>query len=193
MNRALPERSSGRASGVRACAVFRCGTRDRDKAIHDVAAALGYSRVGNNIRDVLDDDIRTAVQNHGGGHVNHSLFWSIMKKGGGGEPAGDLAKAITSAFGELAKLKESLNDNGVKRFGSGWSWLVVSKGALKTYSTANQDSPFSQGDTPILGIDVWEHAYYLKYQNKRADYLTAWWNVVNWDEVAARYAAAMKV
>lgn len=145
------------------------------------------------LRDItaVPEDIRAAVQNHGGGHHNHSLFWTIMKQGGGGEPAGDLARAIESSFGGLSKLKEIINANGMKRFGSGWSWLVVSKdGSLKAYSTANQDSPLMQGDTPILGVDVWEHAYYLKYQNRRGDYLTAWWDVVYWDEVAARHAAA---
>lgn len=139
----------------------------------------------------LPQDIQTAVRNHGGGHHNHTLFWSVMKKDGGGEPKGDLAKAIDGAFANFAALKEKLNDAAMKRFGSGWGWLVVGKdGKLAVISTANQDSPLMDGQTPILGVDVWEHAYYLKYQNRRADYLAAWWNVVNWDEVAARFAAA---
>ncbi len=157
-------------------------------------AELAGKKLNDLLRDIksVPEDIRTAVQNHGGGHANHSLFWMTMKKGGGGEPTGDLAKAIEGSFGGLVKLKETINDNGLKRFGSGWSWLVVSADKkLKAYSTANQDSPLMQSDTPILGIDVWEHAYYLKYQNKRGDYLAAWWNVVNWDEVASRYAAAI--
>ena len=142
----------------------------------------------------VPDDIRTAVQNHGGGHANHSLFWSIMKKGGGGEPGGALGKAIGETFGTVDKLRDTLNDNAVKRFGSGWSWLTVNKdGKLKAYSTANQDSPLTQGDNPILGIDVWEHAYYLKYQNKRADYLAAWWNVVDWDAVTHRHTMALEL
>ncbi len=144
------------------------------------------------INTVLED-IRGAVRNNGGGHHNHSLFWTIMKAGGGGQPAGDLAKAIDAECGGFAKLKEIVTNNGMTRFGSGWSWVVVGKDKkLKAYSTANQDSPFMEGETPILGVDVWEHAYYLKYQNLRKNYLDAWWNVVNWDEVAARYAKAKK-
>jgi superoxide dismutase, Fe-Mn family len=143
--------------------------------------------------NAVPEDIRTAVRNNGGGHHNHSLFWTIMKKGGGGQPSGDLAAAINAAFGGFDKFKETVTNNGMTRFGSGWSWLVVGKDKkLKAYSTANQDSPLIEGDTPILGIDVWEHAYYLKYQNKRNEYLAAWWNVVSWNEVAARYATAKK-
>ncbi len=143
--------------------------------------------------NTVPEAIRGAVRNNGGGHANHSLFWTIMKKGGGGEPKGDLAAAITTECGGTAKLKEIVTGNGMTRFGSGWSWVVVGKdGKLKTYSTANQDSPLMEGDTPILGVDVWEHAYYLKYQNMRKNYLDAWWNTVNWDEVAARYAQAKK-
>ncbi|MGA2220196.1 MAG: superoxide dismutase [Verrucomicrobiia bacterium] len=139
----------------------------------------------------VPEDIRGAVRNNGGGHHNHSLFWTIMKKGGGGEPMGELAAAINSTFGGFAKFKETITNNGMTRFGSGWSWLVIGKDKkLKTYSTANQDSPLMEGDVPILGVDVWEHAYYLKYQNKRNEYLAAWWNTVNWDEVAARFAKA---
>ena len=139
----------------------------------------------------VPEDIRGAVRNNGGGHHNHSLFWTIMKKGGGGEPMGELAAAINSTFGGFAKFKETITNNGMTRFGSGWSWLVIGKDKkLKTYSTANQDSPLTEGDVPILVVDVWEHAYYLKYQNKRNEYLAAWWNTVNWDEVAARFAKA---
>ena len=139
-----------------------------------------------NINDV-PEAIRTAVRNNVGGHVNHTMFWEIMGPGGGGEPTGELASAINSAFGSFADLKAKINDAGVKRFGSGWSWLVMGKdGKLQVISTANQDSPLMDGQTPILGVDVWEHAYYLKYQNLRAKYLEAWWNTVNWAEVAKR-------
>ena len=141
--------------------------------------------------DVIPEDKRTAVRNNAGGHANHSLFWQIMSPDGGGEPSGDLARAIDNAFGSLDELKSAVNDGGAKRFGSGWTWLVKDRaGALSIMSTPNQDSPITEGRTPILGIDVWEHAYYLKYQNKRPDYLAAWWNVVNWDEVGRRYAEA---
>jgi len=141
--------------------------------------------------DRLPEDRRTAARNNGGGHANHSLFWQIMKPGGGGDPSGALAGAVESAFGSVDALREQLNDAGVKRFGSGWSWLVVRGGALEVVSTPNQDSPLMDGATPVLGIDVWEHAYYLNYQNRRPDYLKAWWDVVNWDEVARRYDAAV--
>jgi Fe-Mn family superoxide dismutase len=140
--------------------------------------------------DRLPDDRRTAARNNGGGHANHSLFWQIMKPGGGGEPTGALADAISKAFGDADALKAQVNDAGVKRFGSGWTWLIVDGGSLSIVSTPNQDSPLMDGKTPILGIDVWEHAYYLKYQNRRPDYLAAWWDVVNWDEVGRRYNAA---
>jgi len=141
----------------------------------------------------VPDDIKGAVRNNGGGHHNHSLFWTIMKKGGGGEPTGALGDAIKAAFGDFAKFKDTVTNYGVTRFGSGWSWLVVGKdGKLKAYSTANQDSPLMEGEAPILGVDVWEHAYYLKYQNLRKNYLDAWWNTVNWDTVAARFAKAKK-
>jgi Fe-Mn family superoxide dismutase len=142
------------------------------------------------ILDTLPEDIRTAVRNNAGGHANHSLFWEIMGPNGGGAPSGGLASAIESTFGGLDDLKAAVNDAGVKRFGSGWTWLVSDGGTLSVMSTANQDSPISEGKTPILGIDVWEHAYYLNYQNKRPDYLAAWWNVVNWDEVAKRFEQA---
>jgi superoxide dismutase, Fe-Mn family len=141
--------------------------------------------------DRLPEDRRTAARNNGGGHANHSLFWQIMKPGGGGDPSGALAGAIESIFGSAAALREQLNDAGVKRFGSGWSWLAVRGGSLEVVSTPNQDSPLMDGATPVLGIDVWEHAYYLNYQNRRPDYLKAWWDVVNWDEVARRYDTAV--
>ncbi|MEM9593241.1 MAG: superoxide dismutase [Acidobacteriota bacterium] len=137
--------------------------------------------------DSLPESIRTAVRNNGGGHANHSLFWDVMGPNGGA-PSGDLADAIQRDFGGLDKLKEQLNGAGMGRFGSGWSWLVKDGDRLAVMSTPNQDSPLTEGKTPILGVDVWEHAYYLHYQNRRADYLSAWWNVVAWDRVAARFA-----
>jgi len=141
--------------------------------------------------DAVPEAVRTAVRNNGGGYANHSLFWTVMSPDGGGEPDGDLAAAIDSAFGSFSDFKDRLTSAAGGQFGSGWGWLVVSgAGDVKVYSTANQDSPYMQGDTPILGVDVWEHAYYLKYQNKRPEYLAAWWNTVNWGEVARRYADA---
>ena len=135
----------------------------------------------------IPEDIKAAVRNNGGGHVNHTMFWEIMGPGGG-EPTGALAEAITSTFGSLDALKAAVNDAGVKRFGSGWTWLVkTADGKLAVVSTANQDNPMSEGHFPILGNDVWEHAYYLKYQNKRPDYLAAWWNTVNWEAVGKRF------
>ncbi len=134
------------------------------------------------------EDVRTAVRNNGGGHYNHRLFWQMMKKGGGGEPKAELGKAIEKHFGNFADLKTKFTDAAMKTFGSGWAWLVLHEGKLAIESTPNQDTPLSTGKQPLLGLDVWEHAYYLKYQNKRADYITAWWNVVNWDFVAERYA-----
>jgi len=140
----------------------------------------------------VPEDIRTAVRNNGGGHHNHSLFWTIMRPPSetGGESGGALADAITKTFGTVAKFKELLSAAATGRFGSGWAWLVVSGGSLEVLSTANQDSPLMDGKGPILGLDVWEHAYYLKYQNRRPDYIAAWWNVVNWEEVAKRYTAS---
>lgn len=135
-------------------------------------------------------DIKGAVQNHGGGHANHSLFWQILSPTGGGQPSGELAAAINKQCGSFEQFKTAFSNAAAARFGSGWAWLVVSGGVLKVYSTANQDSPIMQGDKPILGLDVWEHAYYLKYQNKRPDYIAAFWNVVNWKKVAELYAAA---
>lgn len=138
--------------------------------------------------DAVPEGARTAVRNNGGGHANHTLFWELMTPGGSKEPTGKLAEAITKTFGDLDSLKKQINDAGAKRFGSGWAWLVSDdSGALSVISTPNQDSPLMEGKTPLLGVDVWEHAYYLKYQNRRADYLAAWWNVVNWDKVAERY------
>jgi len=140
--------------------------------------------------DSIPEDKRTAVRNNGGGHANHTLFWEIMGPNGGGDPSGDLGDAIADAFGGVAELKTAVNDAGVKRFGSGWTWLVWDGTGLAVKSTPNQDTPVMEGQEPLLGIDVWEHAYYLNYQNRRPDYLEAWWNVVNWDAVAARFAAA---
>jgi Fe-Mn family superoxide dismutase len=140
--------------------------------------------------DSIPEDKRMAVRNNGGGHANHTLFWEIMGPNGGGDPSGDLGDAIADAFGGVAELKAAVNDAGVKRFGSGWTWLVWDGTGLAVKSTPNQDTPVMDGDAPLLGIDVWEHAYYLNYQNRRPDYLEAWWNVVNWDAVAANLAAA---
>jgi superoxide dismutase, Fe-Mn family len=155
------------------------GTEWVDRPVEEVLQSL----------DSLPEEIRTAVRNNAGGHANHALFWELMSPNGGGEPEGQLAEAITSAFGSLDALVEQVNDAGVKRFGSGWTWLVVDGGSLAVTSTPNQDTPISEGKTPILGIDVWEHAYYLKYQNKRPEYLDAFWNVVNWGYVAERFAS----
>src|SRR5947208_7460165 len=138
----------------------------------------------------LPDEAQGPVRNNGGGHFNHSLFWQMMSPDGGGEPEGDLASAIDDAFGGFEDFKGQFKDAGVNQFGSGWSWLVHDGSGLAVVSTANQDSPVSDGQTPLLGVDVWEHAYYLKYQNKRPDYTDAWWNVVNWPEVASRFSAA---
>jgi len=150
-------------------------------------ASLSVEDLLRHINEV-PDNIRTAVRNNGGGHVNHTMFWQIMKPNGGGEPTGALASAIQSVFGSFDQFKAAFNDAGVKRFGSGWAWLVLDQsGKLQVISTANQDSPLMDGQYPVMGNDVWEHAYYLKYQNRRPDYLAAWWNVVNWDEIARRY------
>ncbi|USK58814.1 superoxide dismutase SodA [Peribacillus asahii] len=140
--------------------------------------------------DAVPEAIRTAVRNNGGGHANHSLFWTILTPNGSGAPAGELADAIAAKFGSFDAFKEEFAKAAATRFGSGWAWLVVNNGELEVTSTPNQDSPLSEGKTPILGLDVWEHAYYLNYQNRRPDYIGAFWNVVNWDEVAKRYAAA---
>jgi Fe-Mn family superoxide dismutase len=158
------------------------GTEWADASVESVLASL----------DAIPEEKRTAVRNNAGGHANHSLFWQIMSPDGGGEPSGSLADAINDTFDSLDELKKLVNDTGVKRFGSGWSWLVYDGTGLAVYSTANQDSPISNSDVPLLGIDVWEHAYYLKYQNRRPDYLEAWWNVVNWDSVQQRLESADK-
>ena len=156
------------------------GTEWADRSVESILADL----------DIIPEDKRAAVRNNVGGHANHSLFWEIMGPNGGGEPSGSLADAINTTFGSFADLKAAIIDGGIKRFGSGWTWLVHDGTALSVYSTANQDSPISSSDTPLLGIDVWEHAYYLKYQNRRPDYIDAWWNVVNWPEVASRFSAS---
>ena len=158
------------------------GTEWADNSVESVLASL----------DALPDDIRTAVRNNAGGHANHSLFWEIMSPDGGGEPEGDLKAAIDEVWGDTDSLKAAVNDAGVKRFGSGWTWLIYDGTGLAVKSTPNQDSPLLDSDVPLLGIDVWEHAYYLNYQNRRPDYLGAWWNVVNWAEVARRLQAADK-
>jgi superoxide dismutase, Fe-Mn family len=156
------------------------GTEWADRPVEEVLANL----------EIMPEDKRAAIRNNAGGHANHSLFWEIMNPNGGGEPSGALADAIGSTFGGLDALKEAVNDAGVKRFGSGWTWLIHDGTGLNVVSTANQDSPISDGQTPLLGIDVWEHAYYLQYQNRRPDYLAAWWNVVNWEGVAQRFESA---
>jgi superoxide dismutase, Fe-Mn family len=156
------------------------GTEHEGKPIEEVVANL----------DSLPADIKGVVRNNGGGHLNHSLFWESMSPDGGGEPSGDLASAINDAFGSFDAFKEQFEAAGVNQFGSGWAWLVVDGGALKVTSSANQDNPVTNGQTPLLGNDVWEHAYYLKYNNRRPEYLKAWWNVVDWGKVAERFAAA---
>ena len=156
------------------------GTEFEGKPVEEVLTSLS----------ALPAAKQTVLRNNGCGHYNHSLFWEHMSPVGGGEPSGELGDAITSAFGSFDAFKEQFEANGVGQFGSGWTWLVIEGGELKLTKTPNQDSPVLDGQTPLLGNDVWEHAYYLKYQNKRPDYLKAWWNVVNWDKVAERYAAA---
>jgi superoxide dismutase, Fe-Mn family len=156
------------------------GTDWESKDVEEVIANL----------ESLPEEIRGPVRNNAGGHVNHSFFWQIMSPDGGGEPSGELGDAIGEKFGSFDDFKQQFKDAGIARFGSGWAWLVHGEGGLEITSTPNQDSPISEGKTPLLGVDVWEHAYYLKYQNKRPDYLDAFWNVVNWDEVASRFEAA---
>jgi superoxide dismutase, Fe-Mn family len=157
------------------------GTEWADRPVEQVLANL----------EILPEDKQAAVRNNAGGHANHSMFWEIMSPDGGGEPSGALAQAIESTFDSLDALQEAVNLAGVNRFGSGWTWLIHDGTGLAVVSTPNQDSPISNSDVPLLGIDVWEHAYYLKYQNRRPDYLAAWWNVVNWDAVGARYDEAV--
>ncbi len=154
--------------------------------------ALAEKSVQDLIRDLnaVPEDIRTVVRNNGGGHANHSLFWTIMAPKAGGEPSGELAEAIKSAFGGFDSFKDQFSKAAAGRFGSGWAWLSVGGGKLAVTSTPNQDSPLSEGLTPILGLDVWEHAYYLNYQNRRPDYIAAWWNVVNWKQVASNYTSS---
>ncbi|WP_368996437.1 superoxide dismutase SodA [Caldifermentibacillus hisashii] len=156
------------------------GTEFENKTVEELVSNL----------DAVPENIRTAVRNNGGGHYNHSLFWQLLSPNGGGEPSGALLDAINAKFGSFSAFKDEITKAATGRFGSGWAWLVVNNGELEITSTPNQDTPLSQGKTPILGLDVWEHAYYLKYQNRRPDYITAFWNVVNWDEVAKRYQAA---
>jgi superoxide dismutase, Fe-Mn family len=156
------------------------GTDWADASVEEVLRSL----------DQVPEDKRTAVRNNAGGHANHSLFWEIMGPNGGGEPGGALAEAIASTFGSFDSFKQTIVQNGVTRFGSGWTWLVWNGSGLEAYSTANQDSPLLEGHVPLLGNDVWEHAYYLTYRNRRPEYLEAWWNVVNWDAVSARFDAA---
>jgi Fe-Mn family superoxide dismutase len=156
------------------------GTDWADRPIEDVIAGLSQ----------VPEDKRPAVRNNGGGHLNHTLFWESMSPDGGGEPGGALGEAIASTFGSFDDLKSTMKDAGVNQFGSGWAWLVHDGSGLAVVSTANQDNPLSDGRTPLVGVDVWEHAYYLKYQNRRPDYIDAWWNTVNWDTVAARFDAA---
>ncbi|MCI1593600.1 superoxide dismutase SodA [Heyndrickxia oleronia] len=151
-----------------------------NKSVEEVIANL----------DAVPEAKRTAVRNNGGGHANHSLFWKLLSPNGGGEPTGELAEAINKKFGSLDKFKEEFATAAAGRFGSGWAWLVVNNGELEVTSTPNQDNPIMEGKTPILGLDVWEHAYYLNYQNRRPDYIKAFWNVINWDEVAKLYSAA---
>ncbi len=159
-------------------------------------AITGTDLEGKSVEDLVSDlsavpeNIRGAVRNNGGGHANHSLFWTVMSPTGGGEPGGELGDAINATFGSYDNFKTEFANAGATRFGSGWAWLSVDGGSLKVESTPNQDTPLSEGRTPILGLDVWEHAYYLNYQNRRPDYISAFWNVVNWDEVASRFAAA---
>lgn len=158
------------------------GTDLENREVTQILADLGR----------VPENIRTAVRNHGGGFVNHNLFWEVMGPNAGGAPAGELAKAIGAAFGSFDSFKEKFAAAAMGQFGSGWAWLVVEKGGLAVRNLPNQDSPLSNGDTPILGLDVWEHAYYLKYQNRRAEYVTNWWNVVSWGKVAELFAKAKK-
>ena len=158
---------------------------------HPDLQKLPIEKLISNLAQV-PDAVRTAVRNNGGGHFNHSMFWTLMKRGGGGEPGGELSAAINAAFGSFAEFKTKFAAAGVSRFGSGWAWLLMRDGKLVIESTPNQDTPAMDGGKPVLGLDVWEHAYYLKYQNRRPDYIEAWWNVVDWSKAAENYAAARK-
>jgi superoxide dismutase, Fe-Mn family len=155
----------------------------------DLASKTVEELLANNLA-IVPENIRTAVRNNAGGHINHSMFWKIMAPGAGGSPVGNVAQAITAAFGSFDSFKEKFTAAGAGRFGSGWAWLVKSGGKVDISSTANQDSPVMEGKYPVMGLDVWEHAYYLKYQNRRPDYMAAWWNVVNWPEIEARFNAS---
>jgi Fe-Mn family superoxide dismutase len=157
---------------------------EKHSALHGKSADELVRNLGS-----IPEDIRTAVRNNGGGYINHNFFWDIMRPGGSSKPVGKLARDIDATFGSFDALKEAVNKAGAGRFGSGWAWLVTAGGKLQVVSTANQDSPLTDGQTPILGVDVWEHAYYLKYQNRRPDYLAAWWNVVNWDVAGTKYGS----
>lgn len=156
---------------------------------HEDLASKSVEELVSNL-DAVPENIRTAVRNNGGGHANHSLFWEVLSPNGGGEPTGAVGEAINAKFGSYDAFKDAFSSAAAGRFGSGWAWLVVNNGELEITSTPNQDNPLSEGKTPILGLDVWEHAYYLKYQNKRPDYISAFFNVINWDEVNKRFAAA---
>jgi Fe-Mn family superoxide dismutase len=162
-----------------------------NKALESAPALAGKTveeLLANNCA-IVPENIRTAVRNNGGGHINHSMFWTIMGPGAGGHPVGSIAQAITGAFGSFDAFKEKFNAAGAARFGSGWAWLVSAGGKLEIISTANQDSPVMEGKFPVMGMDVWEHAYYLKYQNRRPDYMAAWWNVVNWPAIETRFTS----
>ena len=173
-------------------------TKHHQTYINNLNAALeNHSDLqGKSLNDLISnlntvpEDIRTAVRNNGGGHLNHSMFWTIMSPGGGGEPSGEIGSAIDSVFGGFSDFQDAFAKAGATRFGSGWAWLCVENEKLIVTSTPNQDNPITDGLTPILGLDVWEHAYYLNYQNKRPDYIKAWWNVVNWDQVSKNFSAA---
>jgi Fe-Mn family superoxide dismutase len=161
-----------------------------DKANEALAGTEWEDVPVEEVLSAIDPEQQKPLRNNAGGHANHSLFWTIMSPSGGGEPEGELRAAIEDAFGDVASLRQTVVQNGVGQFGSGWSWVVWNGSALEAYSTPNQDSPIMRGHDPVLGIDVWEHAYYLRYQNRRPDYLDAWWNVVHWDEVARRLEQA---
>lgn len=167
------------------------GYVDKLNAALENAPELGAKSLDDLLRNLaaVPESVRTAVRNHGGGHANHSIFWTNMRPGGGGDPRGLLADALQKTFGDLAKFREEMTKAATGVFGSGWAWLVVEGKTLRVVSRPNQDSPLMDGQTPLLGLDVWEHAYYLKYQQKRLEYIAAWWNVVNWDDVAERFTA----